>query len=192
MNVSRVLEQGVPVSFFHKKNRLGILVVPPLKNIPFFDFQIEFEGIPSDGLIIGKNKFNERTFFGDNWPQRAHHWFACVDHPSDKANVRFKVTAPSHYQVIANGKHIESLPDVNNLTITKHIFETIKPIPTKVMVIGIANFEIERSKYNKNLETSTWIYTKDKKNGKTLDMNSKKFILISKLGLKKYSFIEEI
>ena len=37
MNVSRVLEQGVPVSFFHKKNRLGILVVPPLKNIPFFE-----------------------------------------------------------------------------------------------------------------------------------------------------------
>lgn len=166
MNVSRVLEQGNPVLFFHKNNRLGILVIPPPKNIPFFDFQIEYEGIPSDGLIIGKNKFNERTFFGDNWPQRAHHWFACVDHPSDKANVRFKVTAPSHYQVIANGKHIESIPDVNNLTITKHIFETIKPIPTKVMVIGIANFEIERSKYDKNLETSTWIYPKDKTNGK--------------------------
>jgi aminopeptidase N len=166
MNVTRVLEQGNVVSYFHRNNRLGILVVPPAKNTPFFDFQIEYEGIPADGLIIGKNKFNERTFFGDNWPQRAHHWFACIDHPSDKAYVRFKVTAPSHYQVIANGKHIESLPEETNPTITKHTFETMKPIPTKVMVIGIAKFEIERNKYSKNLETSTWVYPKDKTNGK--------------------------
>jgi aminopeptidase N len=166
MNVTRVLEQGNPVSFFHQNNRLGILVVPPPRNTPFFDFQIEYEGIPADGLIIGKNKFNERTFFGDNWPQRAHHWFACIDHPSDKAYVRFKVTAPSHYQVIANGKHIESLPEETNPTISKHTFETMKPIPTKVMVIGIAKFEIERTKYSKNFETSTWVYPKDKNNGK--------------------------
>ena len=166
MKVSRVLEQGYPVSFIHKNNRLGILVVPPPKNTPYFDFQIEYEGIPSDGLIIGKNKFNERTFFGDNWPQRAHHWFACVDHPSDKAYVKFKVTAPSHYQVIANGKHIESTPDINNANITKHIFETNKPIPSKVIVIGLANFEIDRSRYSKSLETSTWVYPKDKTNGR--------------------------
>ncbi len=166
MNVSRVLEQGNPVPFFHKNNRLGILVVPPAKNTPYFDFQIEYEGIPTDGLIIGKNKFNERTFFGDNWPQRAHNWFACVDHPSDKADVRFKITAPSHYQVIANGRHIESLPDVNNPSLTRHTFETSKPIPTKVMVIGIANFEIEKTKYSKNFETSTWVYPKDKLNGR--------------------------
>lgn len=166
MKVSRVLEQGYPVSFIHKNNRLGILVVPPPKNTPYFDFQIEYEGIPSDGLIIGKNKFNERTFFGDNWPQRAHHWFACVDHPSDKAYVKFKVTAPSHYQVIANGKHIESTSDINNANITKHIFETNKPIPSKVIVIGLANFEIDRSRYSKSLETSTWVYPKDKTNGR--------------------------
>ena len=41
------------------------------------------------------------------------------------------------------------------------------------------------------MEKILWM-AKDKKNGKTLDMNSKKFILISKLGLKKYSSIEEI
>ena len=166
MNVSRVLEQGYPVSFFHKNNRLGILVVTPPKNTNYLDFQIEFEGIPSDGLIIGKNKFNERTFFGDNWPQRAHNWFACIDHPSDKAYVRFKISAPSNYQVIANGKYFGSTQDVNNPLISKHTFETSKPIPTKVMVIGIANFEIEKSKYDTNLETSLWVYPKDFLNGK--------------------------
>lgn len=165
MYVSRVLEQGYPVSFFHKNNRLGILVVPPPKNSTYYDFQIEFEGIPSDGFIIGKNKFNERTFFGDNWPQRAHNWFACIDHPYDKAYVRFKISAPSHYQVIANGKYFGGTQDVNYPSNTKHTFETSKPIPTKVMVVGIANFVIEKSKYKNNLETSLWVYPKDSTNG---------------------------
>jgi aminopeptidase N len=166
MIVSKVYENGYPLSFTHKNNRLGIIVLKPLLISNEYNFQIEYKGVPSDGLIIGKNKFNERTFFGDNWPQRAHNWFACIDHPSDKANVCFKITAPSHYQAIANGKHIESTTDINNPSITRHVFETNRPIPTKVIVIGLANFEIERSKYNKSLETSTWIYPKDKTNGR--------------------------
>jgi hypothetical protein len=40
------------------------------------------------------------------------------------------------------------------------------------------------------MEKILWM-AKDKKNGKTLDTNSKKFIHISKLRLKKYSYIEE-
>jgi len=64
---------------------------------------IRYKGIPTDGLIISKNKYGNRTFFADNWPNRAHHWIPCVDDPADKATVEFIVTAPSHYQVISNG-----------------------------------------------------------------------------------------
>ena len=42
---------------------------------------IRYKGIPKDGLIISENKYGDRTFFGDNWPNRAHHWFPCIDHP---------------------------------------------------------------------------------------------------------------
>ena len=35
-------------------------------------FEITYGGIPMDGLIISKNKFGDRTFFSDNWPDRAH------------------------------------------------------------------------------------------------------------------------
>ena len=59
--------------------------------------------VPADGLIIDTNKFAHRTFFADNWPNRAHNWIPCNDHPADKASVEFIVTAPDHYQVIANG-----------------------------------------------------------------------------------------
>ena len=53
--------------------------------------QIKYSGIPADGLIISKNKFGDRTFFGDNWPNRARHWIPTIDHPSDKATLEFLV-----------------------------------------------------------------------------------------------------
>ena len=37
-------------------------------------FEIIYSGIPSDGLIITKNRFGDRTFFSDNWHNRAQHW----------------------------------------------------------------------------------------------------------------------
>ncbi|HET7897342.1 MAG TPA: hypothetical protein VFL47_06725, partial [Flavisolibacter sp.] len=48
--------------------------------------RIAYEGIPGDGLIISKNKFGDRTFFADNWPNRAHHWLPCKDSLDDKAS----------------------------------------------------------------------------------------------------------
>jgi hypothetical protein len=70
-------------------------------------FEIVYAGIPADGLIISKNTFGDRTFFSDNWPNRAHYWIPCNDVPSDKASVEFLVTAPSCYQVVSNGIQIE-------------------------------------------------------------------------------------
>src|SRR5690242_19239409 len=65
---------------------------------------ILYKGIPSDGLIISKNKFGDRTFFGDNWPNRAHHWIPCIDRPDDKASFEFIVQAPYHYRVISKDR----------------------------------------------------------------------------------------
>ncbi|MDV7390579.1 hypothetical protein RZS08_04460, partial [Arthrospira platensis SPKY1] len=70
-------------------------------------YRIAYHGVPADGLIISQNQHGQRTFFGDNWPNRAHHWLPCVDHPSDKARVEFIVTAPDHYQIVANGQLVE-------------------------------------------------------------------------------------
>ena len=34
---------------------------------------IEYEGEPRSGLHISKNKFGERVFFADNWPDQGRH-----------------------------------------------------------------------------------------------------------------------
>ena len=92
-------------------------------------------------LIIADNMFGDRTFFGDNWPNRARHWLPTVDHVSDKATVDWIVIAPDHYQVIGNGRLIErtDLGDGNRRT---HWGSAI-PIPPKVMVIGAARFAVQ-------------------------------------------------
>lgn len=126
-------------------------------------FEIIYSGIPSDGLIISKNRFGDRTFFADNWPNRAHNWIPCNDVLTDKASVEFIVTAPSHYQVISNGVQIEetNLDKYKKLT---HWKEEV-PIPTKVMVIGVAPFaSIEFGTYN-NIPVSGWVYPQNKEKG---------------------------
>ncbi len=64
---------------------------------------IVYHGIPADGLIISKNKYKNRTFFSDNWPDRAGNYIPCIDHPYDKATVDFIIMAPEHYEVVASG-----------------------------------------------------------------------------------------
>ncbi len=104
-------------------------------------YTIWYKGTPADGLIISNNKYNHRGFFGDNWPNRAHHWLPCVDDPSDKATVDFIVTAPGHYSVVANG----AKQKVRQLRhhYTRTYWKEAVPLAPKVMVIGVADFAID-------------------------------------------------
>jgi aminopeptidase N len=121
-------------------------------------------GTPADGLIISKNKFGDRTFFADNWPNRAHQWIPCIDRPDDKASFEFYVTAPDHYQVISNGIRMEEkkLDQGRKLT---HWKEDIA-LPTKVMVIGVARFAVKNyTDSPANIPVSAWVYPQDSTKG---------------------------
>lgn len=126
-------------------------------------FQIFYSGVPADGLIISKNKYGDRTFFSDNWPNRAHHWIPCNDIPSDKASVEFLVTAPAYYQVISNGIQVEE----TNLDKTKKLtyWKEETPIPTKVMVIGAARFAVGQVDTVGAIPVSAWVYPQDRQKG---------------------------
>ncbi len=126
-------------------------------------YTIKYHGVPADGLIISKNKYGKRTFFADNWPNRAHNWIPCVDDPADKASVEFLVTAPSHYQVISNGVQVEetNLPDNKKLT---HYKEEVA-LPTKVMAIGVADFAVNLAGEINCVPVYSWVYPENKKDG---------------------------
>ena len=103
--------------------------------------EIHYKGNPAErGLLIGKNRHGRPVYFAENWPDDAHHWFPCIDHPSDKASVEFIVIAPERFDVVANGRLIEtrSLQDGRKRTHWKED----SPVPTYGMVVGLAEFSI--------------------------------------------------
>ena len=122
-------------------------------------YVITYEGVPADGLIISKNKYGHRGFFGDNWPNRAHNWLPCVDDPSDKATVEFIVSAPAHYTVVANGalQHEEMLPEGMKLTRWR---ESV-PLSPKVMVVGIADFAVDHPGDVDGIPVYNYVYPED-------------------------------
>ena len=163
MRVMAVKENGADVQYRHDNDKVQISPTTPGNQGDVRTYTIEYEGIPGDGLIIDKNKHGERTFFGDNWPNRARNWLPTVDHPSDKATVEFKITAPAHYQVISSGSLIEEtdLLDGNRMT---H-WRTDVPIPTKVVVIGAARFAVEYAGEYKGIPIQNWVYPQDREAG---------------------------
>ena len=92
MTVKSVTVDGKESRFRHQNDSLFIFRGCAKPNTSA-TVMVKYSGMPADGLIISKNMFGDRTFFGDNWPDRAHNWLACIDHPSDKATVDFKISA---------------------------------------------------------------------------------------------------
>jgi aminopeptidase N len=163
MSVSIVAEAGQKAAFRHEANMLWLYPASPLAAGEERVYEIRYAGIPADGLIIDKNIHGDRTFFGDNWPNRAHHWIPCIDHPSDKASVEFIITAPDHYQVVANGIQIEKT-NLDDETTRTHWREEAS-LPTKVMVFGAARFGVQYAGQTHGIPVSSWVYRQDRKAG---------------------------
>jgi aminopeptidase N len=161
MKVSWVKSGEQSLTFDHAANKL--LITASGRKGEEKTLQINYTGIPADGLIISKTKYGRRSFFADNWPDRARNWIVCVDDPADKAAVEFIVTAPLHYQVIANGTLVEetNIDDKNKLTHWKEAMD----LPTKVMTVGIAEFAVNHLDSTGVVDISSWVYPEDRAKG---------------------------
>jgi aminopeptidase N len=126
-------------------------------------YTIRYEGIPAGGLVISNNKYGHRGFFGDNWPNRAHNWLPCVDHPSDKATLDWRITAPDHYQVVANGALQEETPLPGHLKLTH--WKESAPLSPKIMVIGVADFAIDHPGDALGVPVWNYVYPENKETG---------------------------
>ena len=121
---------------------------------------IQMSGEPSDGLIMTDNKFGDPTFFADNWPNRARYWYACHDHPSDKATYQFVVQAPTDFMVVANGSLLSKLPKDNGAAYV-WTYRLEEPIATKVAVIGVAAFVSKEITVLNGIPISASVYPQD-------------------------------
>ena len=162
MVIDSIYQNNVKVEFTHVNDKVSIQPKHPFPGVKY-TYTIKYSGIPKDGLVISNNLHGDRTFFGDNWPNRAHNWFPCIDHPSDKATIEYFIKAPNYYQAIANGYLVEesNIDDKSKL----YHWKTEVPIPTKVMVIGVAKFAVQNIGETNNVPVSTWVYPQTKEKG---------------------------
>ena len=163
MVVEKLTLNEEEVDWVHPGNELIITPDSPREEGETSRIMIKYFGIPRDGLIISRNRYDDRTFFADNWPDRARNWIPCIDHPSDKAPVDFKVYAPSHYKVVSNGYLVEESILNEGIKLT-HWKEEIS-IPTKVMVIGAARFATRLAGRVGGTEIWSYVYPEDRENG---------------------------
>jgi aminopeptidase N len=163
MLVSAVRVNNQVVNYQQMDDKLVMNLSKTLKAGDIAEINVLYSGIPAGGLIISKSKFGQRTFFGDNWPNRAQNWLPCVDEPRDKASVEFLVEAPERYKVISNGILQEESHRANNRKLT--YWKEDVPLPTKIMVIGVADFDVQLSGTVSGIPVSSWVYPENSKEG---------------------------
>jgi aminopeptidase N len=163
MTVTEVRSPESPLKFEHQDNRLRVVLPDSPAAGELRRFEVRYHGIPADGLRIGKNKYGERCFFSQNWPNLARQWLPMIDHPYDKASSEFIITAPSKYQVVANGLLQEEtdLGDGRRLTHWKQS----APIASWLNAIGVAQFASRHFGTVKRIPLETWVYPQDRDAG---------------------------
>ena len=148
------------ISYTHINNALLINLHQPSIANDQVTFKIKYHGEPADGLHIGPTKYGDRSFFSDNWPNKARNWLPVIDHPYDKATCEFIIKAPLHYKVVANGLLTEEsiIDDSTRLTDWKQSV----PIAPWLYTVGVANFAVQYVDRFDNKSIESWVYSKDR------------------------------
>ena len=162
MSVENILFNGKEIPYSHVDNVINIDTRGIVYSISDM-ITVKYEGIPITGLIIGPNMHGDRTFFSDNWPNKARNWLPLVDHPYDKSTTDFIVIAPNHYQVISNGLLVEET-NINKDLKKTHWRQSV-PISCWLYAIGVAEFAVDYVDYFDGKSIQTWVYKQDRDNG---------------------------
>jgi aminopeptidase N len=163
LTVDGVTENGRAAQFTRAGARLSVALGGTYRAGDLLTLSVKYHGAPSDGLFFKRNKFGDRTVFADNWPDRARHWLPSIDHPYDKAKVEFFVNAPARYDVVANGRLVETTSRQDGTRLT-HWREDV-PVPVYCMVFGATEFSVIDAGGWEGTRLLHYLYPKDRERG---------------------------
>jgi aminopeptidase N len=163
MRITEVSQMGKTLNYVHAQNVLWVDLGEASKANTETHITIAYHGVPADGLRIGKTKYGDRSFFNENWPNRARHWLPTVDHPYEKATSEFIVTAPVRYQVISNGL-LQEETILDTETKRTHYRQSV-PVSSWLYVLGVAEFAVQYVDPFKGKSIETWVYRQDRDKG---------------------------
>ncbi|HEV7643191.1 MAG TPA: M1 family aminopeptidase [Pyrinomonadaceae bacterium] len=161
MPVKSVTVDGRTAKFNQHDDKLDVYLDPPTQGKRLTRIvSVTYSGKPKDGLILTNDKDGLPSAVGDNWPDRVHHWIPCFDHPSAKATVRFRITAPARNEAVANGI-LESKKDNPDGTRTWVYFEP-KRISPYNMVVAVGQFATAELKAGSSIPISYYVTHSDR------------------------------
>ncbi len=160
MSVGKLLVGGVERPFTHGNGRLSFQLDRPYQRGELATVEVRYHGQCADaGLRVRKNHYGRRVYFAENWPDKAHQWFPSVDHPSDKATVDFAITAPANYDVVCNGRLVETRSLLDGRKLTR--WGESEPVPTYCMVVGAAEFSIVHAGSGAGVPLEFYVFPQD-------------------------------
>lgn len=163
MSIESISIGNEPVVFSHNNDEVFIQL--PYSSVAGKEiiFVVKYHGIPESGLRIGPTKYGDRSFFCDNWPNKARHWLPTVDHPYEKATSEFIIKAPAHYKVISNGLLLEE-SNLDSSTKLTHWKQSV-PVSCWLFVLGVAEFAVQYLNHFEGKSIQSWVYPKDRESG---------------------------
>jgi aminopeptidase N len=164
MTVSAVTDSsGAALTYRHENDRLHVDLPQPPHAGQQYSFTVSYHGVPATGLFIGNNRYGDRVFFTDNWPNKVRNWLVTEDHISIKATKTIAVTAPAHYQVVSNGVLVEQSDLPNDMRRT--VWRESVPIPSWQFSLGIARMAVENFGDYHGVALSAWVFPQNREAG---------------------------
>lgn len=142
--IAQISVNNQPVEYRRSEGELTITPTIPIANTSPFTVDINYSGIPGEGLPPGLAAYEAGwTNYGDGVmvagePSRASSWYPVNGHPLDKATYTFRITVAEPYVVAANGLLQEV---VDNGDTNTYIWESGDPIASYLVTLGIAEFD---------------------------------------------------
>lgn len=159
MQVERLSVRGVETPYLHENGRLSFELGKACSRNEIIVIEVRYHGSPKRGLIFGTNSRGRRVIFTDSWPDRAHHWFPSIDHPSDKATLNITVTAPEKYDVVSNGRLVQTASLLDGRRRTK--WAESRPLPTYSVALGAAEFWVSHQPPADGVPLAWYAYPQD-------------------------------
>ncbi len=163
MTVTAATAAGRPAAFKQTGDVVHLPLAAPSQAGQHVTFTLAYQGIPATGLHIGNNKYQDRGFVSNDWPNLAHNWLATIDHISMKAPKTMIVTAPAKYQVISNGL-LQQQSDMPG-GLRRTVWDEKVPIPTWQFSLAAAPYAVDYLGEYHGIGMSSWVFPQERDNG---------------------------
>ena len=136
--IDSVREGNAPLQFSVNNHKLRVSLRPGNRQV-----QIDFHGTPKYGIRFFPERQQVYTIFSTS------QWLVCVDDPSDKATLTFKLILPDQLKAVANGDLVSQRELPNNRRVFE--FRQSAPIPTYIIGFAVGPFQVVTEK-RRNVE----------------------------------------